>query len=454
MTDGLIQIYPPEPALHTDERERLYADILENFDIGEFKKKTFAPALKRLCLQGQIESRDERIGGLRDPNQRINPLGTYVHAYLCIASPVVSEEAFVAILQHYKPQSLTDMAIELVRHFDGIRMQRPESDLFQRIRCLVRALEQVIPAESFQYLCGSMFSRFLSRACYDKHLEHCMAPDCWDGVDRYVSMGRNMESIRNLAAELFSGMVEMPGIYQDRHVLQFLQAYFQRQFGPHLLALLDSVYQAIPVEQRLRMEQGVPVVQHRPRRDEGEEEEKEEREGEESDGEDATPASATTISSPAGTGFFCLARSATAAHSNAVQAALQARLPEDATAPLLALAPFAPAETLARVDDTTLLLGWEAELAPEAGRDETAACTAAGCEVLAPALWLESGEVLHLRGLQPGQAWRFSRAHGGNGAQDGDAEIFDVPQLLALLLARVAETTSPSRRSGSQTMDL
>lgn len=440
MTECLIQIYPPEPALHTDERERLYADILEDFSIGEFKKKTFAPALKRLCLQGQIESRDERIGGLRDPNRRINPLGTYVHAYLCIASPVVSEEAFVALLQHYRPESLTDMGIELVRYFDGIRMQRPESDVFRRIRCLVRALEQVIPAESFQHLCGSMFSRFLSRACYETHLDRCLAPDCWDGVDRYIGMGRDMDSIRNLAGELLSGQVETLAIYQDRHVLQFLQAYFQRQLGPHLLALLDTAYQAIPAGQRLRLERGVPVVQHRPRR----EEEDGHGDTEVNGGDGAAPASEPPIGSPAGTGFFCLARSATAAHSNAVQATLQARLPKDAASPFLALAPFAPAESLARVDATTLLLGWEAEFAPEAGREETAACIAAGCQVLAPALWLESGEVLYLHGLQPGQAWRFSRAHAGSGAQEDGEEtlLSDLPELMALLLARADETAA------------
>ena len=82
MPPDFIQIYPADAALRTEERERLYADILENVELGEFKKKTFGPALKRLCFEGRIESRDERI---RDPGElisRINPLGTYVHAYL------------------------------------------------------------------------------------------------------------------------------------------------------------------------------------------------------------------------------------------------------------------------------------------------------------------------------------------------------------------------------------
>ena len=48
MPPDFIQLYPADAALRTEERERLYADILENVELGEFKKKTFGPALKRL----------------------------------------------------------------------------------------------------------------------------------------------------------------------------------------------------------------------------------------------------------------------------------------------------------------------------------------------------------------------------------------------------------------------
>ena len=40
---------------------------------------------------------------------------------------------------------------------------------------------------------------------------------------------------------------------------------------------------------------------------------------------------------------------------------------------LQALASFAQPETLQRVDDSTLLLAWEVDFAPEAGRAEAAA---------------------------------------------------------------------------------
>lgn len=77
MTQDLIQIYPADAALRTEERESLHAEILEHVEIGEFKKKTFGPALKRLCFEGKIESLDERILDPGELIRRINPLGTY-----------------------------------------------------------------------------------------------------------------------------------------------------------------------------------------------------------------------------------------------------------------------------------------------------------------------------------------------------------------------------------------
>ena len=149
---------------------------------------------------------------------------------------------------------------------------------------------------------------------------------------------------------------------------------------------------------------------------------------------------------PVGTGFFCLVRSPTAAHSRGVESFLglapqagAAIALDVAIDGLQALAPFAQPETLQRVDDTTVLLAWEADFAPEAGRAEAAACVAAGCRVLAPGLWLESGEVLHLHGLGPGEPWRFSRARGSGDADEDGAEVRDVSELLALLLAQVGQ---------------
>ena len=437
MPPDFIQLYPADAALRTEERERLYADILENVELGEFKKKAFGPALKRLCFEGRIESRDERI---RDPGElisRINPLGTYVHAYLCLASPVVSEAAFVAILQHYKQASVTDMAIELVRYFDGPRHHQPGPNLHARVRCLVRALPQVISATAFQHLCGRMFSKFLSLACYRGTTENALVVDCWEGVEQFVGLGEDMESIHNLATDLFSGQAQEPLGYQDCRVIEFCQRYFQREWGPNLLALLDTINHAIPQNQRLRVEHGAIVFTHPL-------------------AESAADTNETAVAAPmpfaqpgagpVGTGFFCLVRSPTAAHSRGVESFLglapqagAAIALDVAIDGLQALAPFAQPETLQRVDDTTVLLAWEADFAPEAGRAEAAACVAAGCRVLAPVLWLESGEVLHLHGLGPGEPWRFSRALGSGDADEDGAEVRDVSELLALLLAQVGQ---------------
>ena len=437
MPPDFIQIYPADAALRIEERERLYADILENVELGEFKKKAFGPALKRLCFEGRIESRDERI---RDPGElisRINPLGTYVHAYLCLASPVVSEAAFVAILQHYKQASVTDMAIELVRYFDGPRHHQPGPNLHARVRCLVRALPQVISATAFQHLCGRMFSKFLSLACYRGTTENALVVDCWEGVEQFVGLGEDMESIHNLATDLFSGQAQEPLGYQDCRVIEFCQRYFQREWGPNLLALLDTINHAIPQNQRLRVEHGAIVFTHPL-------------------AESAADTNETAVAAPmpfaqpgagpVGTGFFCLVRSPKAEHYRGVE-----RFPglepqtrgekslDAAIDGLQALAPFAQPETLQRVDDTTVLLAWEADFAPEAGRAEAAACVAVGCRVLAPVLWLESGEVLHLHGLGPGEPWRFSRALGSGDADEDGAEVRDVSELLALLLAQVGQ---------------
>lgn len=282
-----------------------------------------------------------------------------------------------------------------------------------------------------------MFSKFLSLACYRGTTENVLVVDCWEGVEQFVGLGEDMESIHNLATDLFSGQAQEPRGYQDRRVIEFCQRYFQRELGPNLLTLLDTIYHAIPQDQRLRVERGAIVFTHPL-------------------AESAADTNETAVAAPmpfaqpgagpVGTGFFCLVRSPTAAHSRGVESFLglepqagAAITLDAANEGLQALAPFAQPETLQRVDDTTVLLAWEADFAPEAGRAEAAACVAAGCRVLAPVLWLESGEVLHLHGLGPGEPWRFSRALGSGDADEDGAEVRDVSELLALLLAQVGQ---------------
>ena len=461
MTTDFLQIYPADASLRTPEREALFAELLEKADLGEFTRKTFVPALKRLVFEGQIESRAERIGGLRDPMRRINPLGTYVHAYLCLASPVVTEDAFVEILQHYQEASIMGMAINLVRRFDGTQWCHAGPQLQLRIRCLVSALARVLPARAFQSLCGDMFSGFLSRACYRGSTEQSLVTDCWAGVDAYVAQGQVKDSIHTLAATLFSGEAEEPAGYRDSGVLAFCERFVNRQFGPHLLALLDTIYLAVEPARRLRIEHGTIVFSHLACDDIAA-------------ASDACAAQAQVApglpdlqdlpdgpGAVEGTGLFCLVRSPSSHHSRDVARALRAAhamndLAQPAPGAQVrdALAPVAEPQWLQRVDDTALLLGWQSMLDVGTGRAEVAACTAAGCTVLAAALWLESGEVLHLHGLQPGQPWQFSRArphaalcHADGEVQNGHEglQVQEPQELLALLLAEAAASHAAPR---------
>ena len=147
------------------------------------------------------------------------------------------------------------------------------------------------------------------------------------------------------------------------------------------------------------------------------------------------------------TSFFCLLRSSTAMHSLEAEQFLGDDRPLDEeevleTSRVLyrALEPAAYPESLQRVDPLTLLVGWETEFAPGAGVETVMACTAAGCQVLAPVLWIESGEVLHLHGLLAGGAWRFSRAR-APGEKEA-LEVYDDVELLALMQASLLPSST------------
>ena len=422
MPNALIQIYSEEAALHTAERKQLHAAILEHIHLGEFKTREFIPALKRLCFKGEIESFNQRILDPGEMISRINPLGTDIHAYLCLASPVVSEAFFVSILQRYPQQAITDMGIEVVRRMDGNACPGPE--LHTRIRCLVGAVRQIIPEDTFQYLSGRMFSRFLSRVCYgDDTLNgessaYCLVVDWWEVVDQFIGLREDLESTQKLATRLFGGRPETPDAYQDARFLQFCEQYFARRFGAHLLAFLDEVYHAIPQEQRIRVENGaIAAPSFKPWK---------------------------RLEQPMETAFCCLLRSNTATHSQAVEQFLgndrpldEDEVPEPLRTTYRALEAAAYPELLQRVDPCTVLLGCETALAPDAGKEVALACTDAGCQVLAPVLWLESSEVLHLHGWAAGEAWRFSRA---NACGDGEAlEVDDELELLILMQASLSQ---------------
>ena len=256
-----IQIYPEGSALKTEERKQLHATILEHVHLGEFKKKEFIPALKRLFFEGQIESFDERILDPGELIRRINPLGTHVHAYICLASPVVSEEFFGSILQRYKPAAIAEMGVDVVQFEEFWGDSRPLGpDLYARLQCLVRATRPIMGESTFLRLSGRMFKKFVSRVCYGRNTATCLVADWWETVDQFIGSQPDLENTRILATRLLSGCPESLDAYQDVRFLQFCERYFSRDFGPHLLAFLDDVYHAVPEGWRIRLENGAIVT--------------------------------------------------------------------------------------------------------------------------------------------------------------------------------------------------
>jgi hypothetical protein len=233
VTNELIRVYPDSPLLQVDDRQQLHQEILEKISLGEFRKKDFAYALKQLCFHGKIESYRERILDPGELISRINALGTYVQAYICLASPVVEEDFFLSILSNYKDQANKELAGDLVIYFDC--KAELSDELFQRMRCLLRALKLAVPgALHYQYI--RMFTRFLSRVSYDG------------------------SSAGNLTTELLSGEADTEHAYEDAGFCEFMSAYFGRRLGANLLAYLDEIYHSISEDRRIRMENGSIVL--------------------------------------------------------------------------------------------------------------------------------------------------------------------------------------------------
>ncbi len=259
MANELIRVYPDSPLLQVNERQQLHQEILEKISLGEFKKKDFAYAFKQLFFYGKIESYHERIIDPGELISRINALGTYVQAYICLASPVVEEDFFLPILSHYKDQANKELAGDLVTYLDC--KAELSDELFQRLRCLLRALERAVPgALHYEYV--RMFTLFLSRVSYRGTSAHSFISDYWEPLDNVIAEFRDREDARELATGLLSGEAQAEHAYKDEGFCSFISAYFSRQLGPNLLAYLDEIYHSINEGGRIRMENGAIVLGH------------------------------------------------------------------------------------------------------------------------------------------------------------------------------------------------
>jgi hypothetical protein len=136
--------------------------------------------------------------------------------------------------------------------------------------------------------------------------------------------------------------------------------------------------------------------------------------------------------------FYCLLRNPTA------EACAQVELNLGGDKPLLeedvqpqwqalycALEFVVEPQCLQRIDERTLQVGWEVEFDSSPVSELFSACTATGCQVLSPLLWLESGEVFAITaviedGWRPGDLVPVMKG--------GEERLFDDASLLAWML--------------------
>jgi hypothetical protein len=133
--------------------------------------------------------------------------------------------------------------------------------------------------------------------------------------------------------------------------------------------------------------------------------------------------------------FYCLLRSPTAEASAQVELNLSEDKPplEDDVQPqwralYCALEFVVEPQCLQRIDELTLQVGWEVEFDSAPVSELFSACTATGCQVLSPLLWLESGEVLAITaviedGWRPGDLVPVMK--GGEERLFEDASLLD-----------------------------
>jgi len=136
-------------------------------------------------------------------------------------------------------------------------------------------------------------------------------------------------------------------------------------------------------------------------------------------------------------GFYCLLRNAPASASAQLELSVGTNKPlfeEDVAMQwrlmYRVLEPINEPVLLRRLDSHTLQAGWDVEFDHSPVQELVAALEAAGCSVLSPLLWIESGEVLRIVSLDRG-GWRLSPV-----LVDGEEQLFDDEALLRFMMSR------------------
>lgn len=262
MTDLYIQVYPQGCQLKTEERKALYQKLLENDHCFGERGKGFTRALKTLVFEGKIESYEQAIKDEESLwGSRENDLGYMLPAYICLASPVVSEEFFIEILSRYSRDIAISIASDVVVCWDGGVF---DDDMFSRIKCLMHTLDHM-PGVDFPLVgigvnkLSRMFNRFLSRVCHkgagNKYLFPYFLERFNENFNNVISgFDGRLADISELLECLFGSQPKTIDAYADVEFINFCQLYFSRALGAEFLDYLDNIYQSIPENRRIRLD--------------------------------------------------------------------------------------------------------------------------------------------------------------------------------------------------------
>lgn len=261
MTNGLIQVYSKGANLKSDERKKLYQELLDKDIFGE-RERFFPRAFKRLMFEGELESYELLLNDTDELGvRRLNNLGHMAAAYICLASPSPDIELYQNVLRRYPYVTCVNIASAAVIYIDGDSSL--STDLILRVKCLIEAIDGIaselgkdLAVDSGCY--ARAFGRFLSRVSYSGSSDNCLFPYFLPKLEGSISSltGQDKEMMdhysEGLLKQLFSGEANHPSAYLDEEFKLFFSRYVARDYSPQFLDYLDGVYNAIPQSKRIQ----------------------------------------------------------------------------------------------------------------------------------------------------------------------------------------------------------
>ncbi|WP_308726146.1 hypothetical protein [Metapseudomonas otitidis] len=263
MTRSFVRVYSEEAELKTDERKRLYKELMEKDVFGE-RGKNFPRALKRLVFDGELESYEpfleceDELGGYRQ-----NDLSEMLAVYICLAAPCLDLDFYKAILRRYECLLIINMSDCAISYVDG--SSSASLTFMRKIGFFIEAADDVLSEGGYLLaLEGNsfvkMFSGFFSKVCYEGNGNNCLFPRFFSRFDSLCSaiLGRHKKYMEVTSegsiSMLFGSAAVDAGGYSDEAFKFFFRQYVNREFTPALLEYLDAVYYSIPEEKRIRLD--------------------------------------------------------------------------------------------------------------------------------------------------------------------------------------------------------